>query len=379
MSIEPNLFELQSTPNVAAGWDEETMDFVLNLEVLRDCVHSCPGCFVNRRNDISDVNLDAALALATDMTSAGLRFREVIISPTDIFSASNALDVLNDPKFQQLMQIHPKTRITTTAMFHDLNWEQFIDVFKILDDPEKYRPDMIMELLVPLDIDLLLSGDEAYYRSFSRALYFLKNETPKIIDWSFVVNVHADAQMIVNYDEITRIVKTQFDTVIEYLPSFFRTGKDDLIAAHLDTWREFLQTTINESNYKDMMLTIADPDHNASNTIVVNYKKNKMYISPFIYEQILFEYPMMETGITASDVMSKVTELETQQFQYVSKTDECGKCSYLTTCVGRNVLNFMEAKNISACVYPKEILDLYSNTRTPSTPSRISRCADNNQ
>lgn len=379
MSIEPDLFTLQSTPNVSAGWDDETMDFVLNLEVLRDCVHSCPGCFVNRRNDITDVNLDTALNLAKEMNDAGLRFREVIISPTDIFSATNAVEILDDPKFQELLRIHPKTRITTTAMFHNVDMNQWNAVFAILDDPEKYRPDMIVELLVPLDVGLLLSGDEQYYRDFSRALHYLKTETPKIVDWSFVVNVHHDEEMIINYDEITSIVRDKFDTVIEFLPSFFRTGNDNLITAHLDTWKEFLQSTITPENYKEIMLTIADPYHNASNTIVVNYKKNKVYISPFIYEQILFEYSAMETGTTAKAIMESVQELTKQQFAYVTKTTECGTCPYLTTCVGRNVLNFMEAKELKDCIYPKEILDLYSTSNTASLSDRITRCANNNQ
>lgn len=378
MSIEPELFTLQSTPNVSAGWDDETMDFVLNLEVLRDCVHTCPGCFVNRRNDITDVDLTNALTMAKDMDASGLRFREVIISPTDIFSASNATEILDDPQFQELLRIHPKTRITTTAMFSKVDWDKWNAVFAILDDPTKYRPDMIMELLVPLDVHLLLSGDEEYYRDFSRALHYLKTETPKIVDWSFVVNVHHDEEMIANYSKITEIVRDRFDTVIEFLPSFFRTGNDDLITAHLDTWKEFLQSTIDADNYQNIMLTIADPDHNASNTIVVNYKKNKLYISPFIYEQILFEYPSMETPLTAEGVMHTVGELTKQQFAYVTKTTECGTCPYLTTCVGRNVLSFMEAKSITDCVYPKDVLDLYSTSHTSSLSNRINRCADNN-
>jgi len=378
MSIEPELFTLQSTPNVAAGWDDETMDFVLNLEVFRDCAHACPGCFVNRRNDINDVNLDTALTLAKDMNASGLRFRELILSPTDIFSATNAVEILNDPKLQELLRIHPKTRITTTAMFHKVDWDQWNAVFAILDDPTKYRSDMIMELLVPLDVHLLLSGDEEYYHDFNKALHYLKNNTPKIIDWSFVVNVHHDDEMITNYSEITDIVRDKFDTVIEFLPSFFRTGNDDLISAHLETWKEFLQATIDEDNYKNIMLTIADPDHNAMNTIVVNYKKNKVYISPFIYEQILFEYPSMQAELTASSVMDTVDKLTKQQFAYVSKTTECDTCPYLTTCIGRNVLSFMEAKDIVDCVYPKDILNLYSTSNTASLSNRIHRCANNN-
>lgn len=362
-----------SNSEVADAKDIDSMDFVLNLEVLNQCAHHCTGCFVRRKNNLEDVDLDKALALAKDMDSKGLRFREVIISPTDIFSATNSLDILDNPAFQELMSIHPKTRITTTAMFENMNWQNFKDVFAILDDPTKFKSDMILEFLVPMNTEKVINRDEIYLAQFKKALKFLAEETPKEVDWSFVVNVHHDPVFMEHFEELTQIAQEEFNTIIEFLPSFFRTGNDSLIEQHLGVWKDFLSTSVTQDNYKDVMLTIADKNHNGFNTIVTNYKKGKLHISPFIYEQITYDYPELTVdGYTAEDVMDKNTDLIIEQYEYSAKTKSCQGCDYLSTCVGRNVLSFMEIKGITDCIYPKDVLDMYHNQSALS--GRVQRC-----
>lgn len=372
--IEHGLYKLMSTSESKDALYVDQMDFVLNLEVLNKCKHSCLGCFVNRKNSVDDVNLQTALELALDLDSKGYRFREVILSPTDIFSCDNALDILKDPAFQALMRVHPKTRITTTAMFENLDTARFLEIFDVLDNPEYFKPDMILEFLVPMNVQKMLAGDVQYLEDHQRALTFLKNHTPKIVDWSFVVNVHHDQDFIDNFDELTAIAREKFDTIIEFLPSFFRTGKDHLIADHLETWKQFLSKAVTDDNYTEVMLTIADKHHNAQNTLVLNYRKNKLYISPFIYEQIVHSHPQLAVEeLTAEAAIQRFDDSQVEQYQYAAaKTDECGSCQYLNTCVGRNVISFMEMNNLSKCIYPKEVLNRYDDTASLS--ARVERC-----
>ena len=354
----------------------DSMDFVLNLEVLNKCAHHCTGCFVNRRNNLQDVDLGVALELATAFNEQGLRFREVIISPTDLFSAENALDVLNDPSFQQLMRIHEKTRITSTAMFEDMDWDKFEAIFEVLDS-DAYKSNMILEFLVPMNVEKLLSGDLFYFDQFNRVLTYFKSCTPKEIDWSFVVNVHQDQLLQDNFDEVTRIAKEQFGTIIEFLPSFFRTGNDTKIEQHLKVWDDFLTSTITEDNYQDIALTIADKNHNSFNTLVLNYSKGSIHISPFIYEQIISDAADLAVpGFAPETVMDKYVELIAKQYAYTDKTTECTSCDYMTACVGRNVLSFMEDREIVDCVYPKGVLDLYQRPNTQTKSNRVQRCAN---
>ena len=378
MSIDNNIFELMSTSNTKMGWDTESMDFVLNLEVLNQCAHHCPGCFVNRRNAIDDIDIKAALQLAKSMNDKGMRFREVVLSPTDIFSAINTVTLLTNPDFQELLNIHPKTRITTTAMFENLNWDNWHAVFEVLDNPDYFREEMILELIVPIDVEKILSRDKYYYDQFHKAIDFLKNDTPKEIDWSFAINIHHNQDLEDQFDEVSKIAHEEFHTIIEYLPSFFRTGNTSKIEEHLGIWKNFLRSAINEENFKDVTLTIADPDHNAMNTMVVNYRKGSLHLSPFIYEQILTEDPIFKIdGFTADDVIEKHQELLAKQFEYIPKTSECGDCKHLMACVGRDTLAFMESENLVDCIYPKEIIDMYHSSDIDARGNRIKRCADN--
>lgn len=373
--IEANLYKLMSTSEVKDAIQLDSMDFVLNLEVLNKCKHSCLGCYVNRRNSVDDVDLSIALQIARDLSDKGYRFREVILSPTDIFSCDNALQILKDPNFHELMRIHPKTRITTTAMFENLDTARFLEIFDVLDNPEYFKEDMILEFLVPMNVQKMLAGDVSYLQDHQRALNFLKNSTPKIVDWSFVVNVHYDADFIYNFDELTRIAKHDFDTVIEFLPSFFRTGKDHLIAEHLETWKQFLSRAVTDDNYTKVMLTIADKYHNAESTLVLNYRKNELYISPFIYEQIVHSHPSLKVSpLTADAAVQRFYETQGEQYGYaMEKTTECGSCEYLNTCVGRNVISFMEMNKLTNCIYPKEVLIRYDDAAALS--SRVNRCS----
>lgn len=373
--IEQGLYQLMSTSEAQDASQLEHMDFVLNLEVLNKCKHACVGCFVNRRNSVDDVDLNKALAIATELSEQGYRFREVILSPTDIFSCDNALEILNDPAFHALMRIHPKTRITSTAMFENMDTQRFLEIFDVLDNRDFFKEDMIIEFLVPMNVQKMLAGDVQYLEDHQRALNFLKNHTPKIVDWSFVVNVHHDQDFIDNFDRLTQIARDDFDTVIEFLPSFFRTGKNHLIADHLETWKQFLQNTINDDNYMNAMLTIADKHHNSFNTLVLNYRKNELYISPFIYEQIVHSHPKLKVEpLTATAAVERYQDSLGEQYLYAAtKTKECGTCPYLNTCVGRNVISFMEMNNLKNCIYPKDVLDRYDNAASVS--QRVSRCS----
>lgn len=379
--IENNIYELMSTSEIQHFSESDDYDFVINLEVLNGCAHSCPGCFVNRKNQYTALDLENAYEIALNLSNSGLRFRELIISPTDIFSATNSFELLNDPNFQKLLTLNDKTRITTTAMFENTDIETIESVFKILDGPG-YRSDMILELLIPMNIPKVLNRDSKYYEHHKNAIDFIKSSTSKVVDWSFVINVYDHDLINQNFEEITQIVKQEFDGVIEFLPSFFRTGNNDRIIEHLDTWKTFLRDTVNTENYKDIMLTIADLNHNAMNTLVLNYKKGDLYISPFIYEQIILNTDSMKisTGIESQNIFDKNSELIINQYSYVDKTTDCRDCQYLSTCVGRNVLSFMEEKDITECIYPRDILGIYLDSYDgPIESNRISRCNDNSK
>lgn len=360
MTIEAGLYELMSQSEIKSPYDVDEMDFVINLEVLDGCAHHCDGCFVNRNNNIYDVDLDNALQLALDLSAKGMRFREVILSPTDIFSAENAETVLMDERFQALLQIHPKTRITTTALLDEVTDERLHAIFSILDNPDYYRDDMILEFLAPMDPARVLARDPVYIAKMKKMTDFFRTGTPKVVDWSFVINIHYDPLYWNHVDQITKYVKEDFGTIIEFLPSFFRTNKDTLIESSLRNWNELISATVTESNYMNVMLTVADKYHNSMNTIVMNYHKKGLFISPFIYEQIMVTTDFYKVDQPNADaVLAKVQDMMIQQYQYVENTESCGTCDHKETCIGRNALSFMEDRKLTKCIFPLEVIKMY--------------------
>lgn len=356
MTIESDFYRKMSTTES----DTSHVDFVLNLEILSGCQHQCGGCYVNRKNKRIVDDLDIAVSLAKDAHANGLRFRELVLSPTDLFSADNALDVLRDPRFHQLMNIHPITRITATAMFENLDVNHFLTIFEELDNSRQFEEKMILEFLVPLDARKILSRDVKYLEEARRFVEYMKSGTPKMVDWSFVINVGMDELIRDNFDELTRIVREDFDTIIEFLPSFFRAKKDYIIQDKLEEWRSFLRTVINESNYDKIMFSSACKTHNTYSTVVVNFRGGKLYVSPFVYEQVMLEHPSLEISApTVAAIDAKIVHLAAEQFTYANKCDNCATCPMIATCVGRNVLSFMESQGMTECPFPHDVLMTY--------------------
>lgn len=354
MTIEENYFSkmaLTNTDNI------ESMDFVLNLDLLSGCVHSCDGCYINKSYVESDWNnvLENAYEVASNLSKKGLRFRELILGPTDFFSASNTIEVLNNPTFQNLLRIHEKTRITAACIFDDLNKENFEAIFKILDDKSKFKEEMILEFLIPLNSKKIIAKDSGYIEANKWAIDYFGQNTPKVIDWSYVVNIHSNDELKNNYIEVVETIKREFNTIVEFNPGFFRSNNNKLINKNLTYWKKFLQEILANNKITDLYLTNLDMHHNTNNTICLNFYKGGVFFSPFIYEQIIDTEKVFEVfDFGADSIIQKHRNLEVDGYEYAQHTDECSDCQYLTACTGRNVLNFMETKSIKHCLFPEQ-------------------------
>ena len=255
MSIENDFLSKMTTTNID---NINSMDFVLNLDLLSGCAHFCDGCFVNKKNDVTNWEeiLDHALEVATGLSQKGLRFRELILGPTDFFSAANTIQLLEHPKFQKLFTLHEKTRITAACIFTDLDREIFLKIFEILDNTELYREKMILEFLVPLDTKSMVLDDPRYIEQNKWALDYFLNKTPKIIDWSFVININNNELLKDNYQQVVSSIKENFNTILEFNPGFFRTNNNKLIDKHLSYWKSFLADTLRGKDFSNFVNSI---------------------------------------------------------------------------------------------------------------------------
>lgn len=352
MTIETGFLKKMSITNQD---NINSMDFVLNLDLLNGCAHLCDGCFINKTKVVHNWEqvLDDALTVATNLSRKGLRFRELVLGPTDIFSAINTIDVLTHPKFQKLLTLHEKTRITATCVFDNLNKERFEQIFSILDNQDLYREEMILEFLVPLHTKKMLDKDQKYFDENKWALDFFKNKTPKVIDWSYVININNNDLLKDNYDNVVKTIKTEFNTILEFNPGFFRTNNRALIDKNLGYWKGFLQQILQGKDVSNYCLTNLDRFHNTANTICLNFIEGGVYFSPFIYEQIVdLSDDFKLESLDGQAVISKHESLQVEGFNYACQTQQCQDCPALTSCVGRNVLNYMKVKNQTGCLFP---------------------------
>ena len=69
----------------------------IQMDVLDGCHHKCPGCFVHRRGNSSDVNqLKQAIDFIRDITDQGILVDEMLIGPTDFLASENFYEVMPD-------------------------------------------------------------------------------------------------------------------------------------------------------------------------------------------------------------------------------------------------------------------------------------------
>lgn len=366
MTIEEVFLTKMSSTNID---NIENMDFVLNLDILNGCVHSCDGCYINKVHKVSNWEevVESAYNVAFDLSKKGLRFRELILGPTDFFSASNTVEVIENNMFQKLLTLHEKTRITAACIFDNMDKIEFKRIFSILDNPNKFKSEMILEFLIPLNSQKVLARDQDYINSNRWAIDFFANSSPKIIDWSYVVNIHTNESLKDNYIEVVNFIKNEFNTILEFNPGFFRSNNNKLIDKNLSYWKGFLQDILSRNDKKNMCLTNLDFHHNTGNTICLNFHKGEIYFSPFIYEQIVDVHDSFRVNdISASGIIQQHIKLQVESYNYAEKTEECSDCNFLPSCAGRNVLNFMKNKSISHCLFPDKFRDLEYSPKSTS-------------
>lgn len=353
MTIEANFLEKMSRTNLD---NIHSMDFVLNLDLLNGCVHLCDGCFINKTKIVTDWEsvLEKALEIANGLSEKGLRFREIILGPTDFFSANNTADILLHPTFQKLLRIHEKTRITASCVFDSINKSHFQELFGILDNTDLYREKMILEFLVPLNTAKMVNRDPDYIADNKWVLDYFQNKSPKIIDWSYVININNNNLLKENYSRVVDTIRTEFNTILEFNPGFFRSNNNKIVDRNLSYWKEFLQDILSGKDVSHLCLTNLDKHHNTVNTVCLNLIDGGVYFSPFIYEQIIETSKTFAIDkLDGESILAKHEDLQRKGYEYALKTKDCSDCGHLTACVGRNVLNFMEEKQKKDCLFPE--------------------------
>lgn len=354
--------------------DKQTnFDVLINVEVLTGCERACTGCFVDKNSERGSVNalLAQAKELADGVKSSGMNLREVVIGPTDIFTADNTTDVLMNKTLHDILFDHVNARITFPAKFDVATNEQFYDLFELLET-EGFREDMIVELLTPIESPDKMLNDITYQDKVNKRVQFFQGNTKKKMDWSWVLQASNVLTRFISKDKLNELNNAAngiYGTILEMNPAFSRAPAQ-LQASNLTKWNEFLLESIDETNANKIMMTMASLYCHSFNfmglTVIMGENGPETHLNTTLHEQAFFPGNSRTnvTGLSFEEILERRTQLITEGIQYAEGIKDCDGCPLVHACANRLVFEAMEDMQYGQCVLPKELINYYNPFQT---------------
>ena len=339
------------------------LKFRLNCEFLFSCEFHCPGCYVNRSNNYDQEQLDILSDLVSTLRVNGSTFDEIILGPTDVFGASNTIELLAEPKFNEIFKNGDVVLTILTTLQSD---EKQIENVIAAINRHLTHPNQEIEVLVVVDLDKLIDRCIIYTETMKRRFGMLDTLNAKV-DYATQINILDPTTVDGEFDllAISQHVRDTFDTIVEFNPSFLRTRKPHIVDGILDAWNDMLLTQINSTNKNDITFTMANAQHAGFNEITYNFFNGELYVCPFIYENVFdrseaFKVPRDGDRYTWNELMDHDRQVKLEQFSYVHQTDDCAACSHQMSCNAKHVHFYMKQYDMRQCMLAKDVLNYYS-------------------
>lgn len=366
MLVKNNFDTMNYSPFINEGEMNSTNTRIrINVEFLDSCKFDCAGCYVKRRNDFSDGDVDVLTHAIEMFRAAGMSFDEIILGPTDFFSASNTEDVLTNPEFKRIFESGDVVMtILTTLQEPEARIRELIDVI----NANYTHPNMEMEVLIPFNIQRVVDKDPFYVMEMKRKIQLLNLLNPTI-DYAMQLNIHDVDKMVPGFSlpEVARYVRETFGTIVEFNPSFMRTKKPHIVTKVLSEWNDMLERHVERLHAEDITFTMVNKYHASYNELTYNFKGGHLYVCPFIYENVIDlseAFKIERTGqyYTIDDINAKDVTVIGDQYEYASDV-ECATCDFQGSCIGKKVLYYMKQYGISNCVVSKPVMLHYVDTQ----------------
>jgi hypothetical protein len=303
-----------------------------NCEVLSGCEFKCKGCFVNKVG--SNIGSFERLNNAIDLfNNNGYRVSTINIGPTDLFGNNNVKDLLKDKVFRECLSKVTTIQFVTTLEKID---DEVVELLNSIPKTKGFLYDANIALQPPIDWDKLESK------------IHLLNKFTDDLNYYLVYNMGNDDEYNSKVLEMSRIAKEKFDTILTLNPSFFRAPKSSLQKHLINKWKNY--------DFSDDLYpkTIVDQAQGGSLELNYTYCNERFFWTPFIYDTALIGTSEFE--IKNETDINAWTEPKSSQFikqlAYSNKTDSCGSCPNMMTCIDKGVLSYMEHHSILECTFP---------------------------
>ena len=318
------------------------------FDVLDGCAFNCSGCYIPRRNSCTPDDILNAIQISDVVRKMGIACEEMFIGPTDIFTATNFDEIMEDPLMYELTSRFSLS--TSSTLMSDT--EVIKNRWNIIQQHIDNAPARDFELFVAFDLDAYLSNDTKYVERLTTNLQFFEKDTVVFIV-NFSEHMLQDKRLI----DIANKIHSEFNVPLRILPSFFRSPNSSLVERKSAAFKEMLLIQLHECELPEhLSFNMFDKYFGGEGFINLSYKDGQLYITPFLFEGIpqTHEVFKIEHPYTSDNVTLKLRDLVTRQYRYASETANCSDCVLLSSCIGRKVLAYMESRDLIYCIAPKD-------------------------
>lgn len=320
------------------------------FDVLNGCDFNCVGCCIPRKNTCTSQDISNAIDIANTVQRMSISCEEMFIGPTDIFTATNFDEIMDDPLMYDLTSRFSLT--TSSTLMCPTN--QLKVRWHTLQKHLNNAPARDFELLVAFDLKRYLDKDEDYISHLSTNLQCFKKDTVV-----FIVNFHEGMLNQHKLIDVATRIHDDFNVPLRIIPSFFRMTNMETVERKSRSFIEMLMMQLEGCELPEYLsFNMFDKYFGGEGFVNMSYKDGHLYLSPFLYEAIPQTHDIfkVEQPYNAINISSKLTEMTLQQFQYAAHTYNCASCELLPSCVGRKVLTYMESRNLMECIVPKSFI-----------------------
>jgi hypothetical protein len=341
--------------NISVG-DAHDIKVNMTVDVLDGCIHACEGCFVNRRRQQSSNDQFSKVLDAQKMFNQNnIRFSSIILGPTDVFGNLNIQDVLKFDSFKEVVSNCTTVGMISTLLNDDSHINPIIDGFNAIPKCEGF----LYDFQVVIDVKQVL--DPEYRKNHLARIHNVLNRFTDPLNFTIIFNMDQDFAEFGNLAEICRVIKEEYDTIVEPIPSYQRYGKGKIHNDIIRAWVDIIEDTFTKENQEYLAMTIADKNQGGALELNYTYSAGEFYSTPFVYEVALIrdkKFRVKDPTNIKSWTNIK-TDLYMDQLAYSPKTLHCETCNRREICLKKHVLSYMEHFDFTECVYPREVLNEY--------------------
>lgn len=332
--------------------DSRQISMDLNLDLLNGCEYNCEGCFVSKKNEFDESDIDMLLDLVNQWDNGHYDINELFIGPTDIFSASNFERLVLNPKFQEICS-HFTFTCTTTLMndYEDIKHKSELLVEHCLSDKKNRE----IEIFIVIDDKKYLAGDKAYLDKFNKNLELLE-----MYNVFFVLNVYSESMFdAMSLDELNKKINRDYNSKIRINPSYLRGSSFNHLTKYMELHKLLVEQQLTDENIGRVFMNMIDVYFGSFTFNTYSFRNHELYVAPLLYEAIpqdvdFFKVDKTGNRYTLDGLDAKQCDMVLQQYGYSEECEECYNCDFITSCVGRNVLSYMQDRKIKKCLLPKK-------------------------